>query len=84
MTSVTLWVSFVALVNDTDAKVLMALFVAIPSTLAAFSGYQSAMARRDAAKQMAKNGGSTMRDAIDRIEKRLTLIEDYITNPKEG
>ena len=84
MISVSLGVSFVALVGETDARVLLGLFVAIPSTLAAWAGYQSAMARRDARKQMEANGGSSMRDAFDRIEKRLTLIEEYITNPKEG
>lgn len=31
---------------------------------------------------MKNNGGSSMRDAIDRIEKRLTTVEDYITKPK--
>jgi hypothetical protein len=31
---------------------------------------------------MKNNGGTSMRDAIDRIEKRLTTVEDYITKPK--
>ena len=30
---------------------------------------------------MVNNGGSTMRDAIDRIENRITKVEDYITKP---
>lgn len=30
---------------------------------------------------MKNNGGSSMRDAIDRIENRLTKVEDYITKP---
>ena len=33
---------------------------------------------------LTNNGGSTTRDAIDRIESRLTTLEDYVTNPKEG
>lgn len=31
---------------------------------------------------MKNNGGSSMRDAIDRIEQRLTTVEDYVTKPK--
>lgn len=31
---------------------------------------------------MKNNGGSSMRDAIDRIEKRITIVEDHITKPK--
>ena len=84
MTSAGYFSQLIGVLGETDAKVLLGLFVAIPSTLAAWAGYQSAMARRDARRQMVPNGGSSMRDAIDRIEKRLTLIEDYITNPKEG
>ena len=30
---------------------------------------------------MVNNGGSTMRDAIDRIENRMTRVEDFITKP---
>lgn len=30
---------------------------------------------------MKNNGGSSMRDAIDRIENRLTKLEDYVTKP---
>lgn len=30
---------------------------------------------------MVNNGGSTMRDAIDRIENRITKVEDYVTKP---
>lgn len=30
---------------------------------------------------MANNGGSSLRDAVDRIEQRLTLVEAYITKP---
>ena len=30
---------------------------------------------------MANNGGSSLRDAIDRIEKRVTTVEDHITRP---
>lgn len=30
---------------------------------------------------MMNNSGSTMRDAIDRIENRITKVEDYVTKP---
>jgi len=31
---------------------------------------------------MKNNGGSSMRDAIDRIENRLTTLEDHVTKPR--
>ena len=31
---------------------------------------------------MKNNGGTSMRDAIDRIEKRLTTLEDHVTRPR--
>lgn len=31
---------------------------------------------------MLNNGGSSLRDAIDRIEKRVTTVEDHITRPR--
>jgi len=30
---------------------------------------------------MKNNGGSSMRDAIDRIENRLNRVEDFVTKP---
>ena len=27
------------------------------------------------------NGGSSLRDAVDRIENRITKLEDYVTKP---
>ena len=30
---------------------------------------------------MKNNGGSSMRDAIDRIETRLNRVEDFVTKP---
>jgi len=30
---------------------------------------------------MNNNGGSSLRDAIDRIENRLTKLEDFVTKP---
>jgi hypothetical protein len=30
---------------------------------------------------MNNNGGATLRDAIDRIENRITKLEDYVTKP---
>lgn len=32
---------------------------------------------------MTNNGGSSLRDAIDRIEARLTSVEDHMTKPAE-
>jgi hypothetical protein len=31
---------------------------------------------------MNNNGGTSLRDAIDRIENRLTIVEDYVTKPR--
>jgi hypothetical protein len=31
---------------------------------------------------MNNNGGSSLRDAVDRIENRLTLVEDHLTRRK--
>ena len=31
---------------------------------------------------MSNNGGSSLRDAIDRIERRLSSVEDHITKPR--
>ena len=31
---------------------------------------------------MKNNSGSSMRDAIDRIENRLTTVEDHVTKPR--
>jgi hypothetical protein len=31
---------------------------------------------------MNNNGGSSLRDAIDRIERRLSSVEDHITKPR--
>lgn len=31
---------------------------------------------------MKNNGGSSLRDAVDRIENRLTTVENYLTVPK--
>ena len=84
MISVSFIGNMVAVLTQTDAQVVLGFLVAVPSTIAAWGGYQSAMARREARKQMEKNGGSSLRDALDRIEKRLTALEDYITDPKEG
>lgn len=33
-------------------------------------------------EQMKPNSGSSVRDSLDRIENRLTLVEAYITTPK--
>jgi hypothetical protein len=31
---------------------------------------------------MNNNGGSSLRDAVDRIENRITKLEDYVTKPR--
>lgn len=33
-------------------------------------------------QQMLPNGGSSLRDSVNRIEARLTLVEEHITNPR--
>lgn len=38
---------------------------------------------QDTLKELKPNGGSSMRDAIDRLERRMSALEDYITTPKE-
>jgi len=32
--------------------------------------------------QMLPNGGSSLRDALNRIESRITIVEDFVTRPK--
>ena len=38
---------------------------------------------QDTLKELKPNGGSSMRDAIDRLERRMSALEDFITTPKE-
>jgi hypothetical protein len=38
---------------------------------------------QDTLKELKPNGGSSMRDAIDRLERRMTALEEFITTPKE-
>lgn len=38
---------------------------------------------QDTLKELKPNGGSSMRDAIDRLERRMSALEDYITTPKD-
>ena len=33
-------------------------------------------------EQMTPNGGSSLRDSVNRIEKRVNAIEEYLTVPK--
>ena len=33
-------------------------------------------------QQMLPNGGSSLRDSVNRIEARLTLVEEHITTPR--
>jgi hypothetical protein len=65
--------------------------VAVAAIAAVFS-FLGVLYSRKASKQMKPNGGSSFRDAIDRlsrdfnehavaVDRRFTAIEDYITNP---
>lgn len=33
-------------------------------------------------QQMYPNGGTSIRDSLNRIEQRLTVVEDFVTQPK--
>ncbi len=52
MISANLFGNVVAVLTQTDAQVLLGLLIAVPATISAFAGYQSAMARREARQQM--------------------------------
>lgn len=83
--------SMIALLSDTDARVILGLMVAIPATLSAVAAIYAAKANA----KLKRNGGSTPADAINRIEasvdrlhqrhdllsNRLDQLEDYVTNP---
>ena len=83
--------------NLTDREVEVVV-VFIPALFSFLAVYYT----RRTNKQMRPNGGSSFRDAIDKLaeqvrvrdikfdehaetlDKRLTLLEDYITNPPKG
>ena len=53
---------------------LVAILAPLASAAAAWIG------TRKVRREMGNNGGSTLRDAVDRIERRLTGIEDRLTS----
>jgi len=81
--------------TDREVEVIVVFIPALFSFLAV-------LYTRKTAKQMRPNGGSSFRDAIDKLaeqvkerdakfdrhqeilDQRLTLLEDYITNPPKG
>ena len=81
------YTDMVAFISETDARVLLGLFIGVPATVSATAAVYAAKANR----KLKRNGGSTPADAIDRIEvavkdlsSRMSAVEDYITNPKEN
>lgn len=77
-----------AVLSQADATFLAAFIVGIPAIIAAVSSYRNG-------KQLKPNGGSSARDSLDRLERkvdglharhdelseRLTAVEDFITDP---
>lgn len=83
--------------SDADAVVLAAVVPVVIGT--AYNAWQARLAAKTAkqtSSEYRKNGGSSLRDAIDRVEdsvtrlhhrhdelaSRITLIEDHVTTPK--
>lgn len=54
--------------TQADSLVLVAVVAIVPTTIAAVSAWR-------AAKQTKPNGGSSMRDSIDRIESHVVSVE---------
>lgn len=50
-----------AFLSSSDAVVIAAILVAVPATISAVNAWQTR-------KQLKPNGGSSLRDAVDRIE----------------
>ena len=80
-----------------EATVLAAVVpVLVVQTVQVWQATQARKTSRAAAEQFKPNGGSSLRDAVDRLESkvdrlhdrhdhlsgRITLIEDHITKPK--
>jgi uncharacterized protein YlxW (UPF0749 family) len=66
--------------SQADATVVSAILVAIPATIAAIVGAYKAWQNNN---QMRTNGGSSMRDAIDRIESTVTDLSTDVRDVKE-
>lgn len=79
-------ITMTGFISQVDANLFLGLWVGLPAVLTAISAWNS----RQTKKALRPNGGSSPMDAINRIEgavkdlsKRMTAVEDYITNPKE-
>ena len=83
--------------TDAEAVVLAAVVPMLIGTVYnAWQAKQAARTVKQTAGEYRKNGGSSLRDAIDRVEEsvvglhrrhddlstRMTLIEDHVTTPK--
>jgi len=83
--------------SDADAVVLAAVVpVVIGTAYNAWQARAAAQCAKQTSSEYRKNGGSSLRDAIDRVEEsvgrlhhrhdelatRITLIEDHVTTPK--
>lgn len=78
----------VAVFSQPDAIVWAAIAASVPATVAAVLSYRNG-------KQLKSNGGSSARDALDRIERdvkavatdvtklhgRVDQLEEFVTNP---
>ena len=76
-----------AVVGDTDARILLGVVTGLPAIIAAFGAYNSRKTR----KELKPNGGASAMDKLNRIDgavkdlsSRMSAVEDYITNPKEN
>lgn len=66
--------------SQSDAAVISAVLVAIPATIAASVGAYKAWQTN---KQTRPNGGSTLRDALDRIEASVADLSTDVRDVKE-
>lgn len=70
--------------TNNETLVIIALISGVFTLASSWNSWQAKKNAKEARAQMHPNGGSSFRDAVTRIEGRLTAIEDYITNPKES
>ena len=69
-----------ATLSQADAAVISAVLVAIPATIAATVGAYKAWQTN---KQTRPNGGSTLRDSLDRIEANVKDLTGDVREVKE-
>jgi cytochrome c-type biogenesis protein CcmH/NrfG len=88
----------IALDAATGTVLAAVIPVVIIQAVQLWQGRKVRQETRQTAEQYKPNGGSSLRDAIDRLEQmvrrlhdrhdtlaeRITLIEDHVTRPKEG